>query len=542
MIDPRSMIRADTYRTYLAVHTWTGIVTGLALFIAFYAGALTMFKAPLLSWATPPTTTSAGSIEAAGRLLERAWADAPASRADATLHIGGGHEPSRIQWRVKGEPVHWATLDAEGRLAEAPHQPSGLPDFIDNVHRTAALPIDHELGAAVMGVVSAIYALALVSGVIVLLPTLIRDLFALRLGRNLKRLWLDAHNVIGLASLPFHLIMALTAVVFGLHDVIYDVQDKVVYEGRLQENWNASGPFASVRRDPAPATVLPLPELLDRFATLAPRMTVESLNFRDAGTAGAAVMIRGHEPCCLQRAPFGSLAVISAIDGRLINGEYLPGHQSGWTATITSFFSLHFGNYGGATVQWSYFFLGLAGAFLFYSGNLIWIETRRRRSSRGSTALPEQKRSTRWMASGTVGASLGCMAGLSLSIVTAKVLHGHVSDLAAWEQGAYYLLFVGSVVWAFVRGAPRAAVDLLRLTAAVTALIPLVSAIGWALPASGWWANGGAALGVDLVALAGALLLVLMARATRRRLATGVADSVWSPRAPATEAVRTATA
>ena len=548
-------IRAETLRTYLAVHTWTGIVAGLALFIAFYAGALTMFKAPLLEWVTPPpdgarggaiassrvaaTADSADSadsaIDEAARLLERAWAERPATRAEVTLHLGNATAPARIQWGARRDQGgHWATLGADGTLVEAPHQVSGLADFIDEVHRTAGLPVDTELGAAIMGGVSALYALALVSGVIVLLPTLVRDFFALRLGRNLKRLWLDAHNVIGIASLPFHLVMALSAVVFGLHDVIYDVQDRTVYEGRLAENWQASGVFAPAVPDPAPADPLPLDALLARLDTIAPRLVPHVLQFRRVGTAGAAVLIRGEEPCCLQRAPFGSLVVLGAVDGRLLNGEYLPGHQSVWAASISSFFSLHFGNFGGAPIRWSYFFLGLAGAFLFYSGNLIWIETRRRRARRGDADTPVQRRATRLMASATVGSCLGCIAGLSLAIVSGKVLHGHVADLDAWQRAAYYLAFVPAVAWAFIRGAPRSAVDLLALAAVATVLIPLSSLAGWLLPSTGWWAHGGAALGVDLVALAGAVALFLMMRATRERLRRGVVDSVWSARGPKT--------
>ena len=48
-------MRADFIRNYKSVHTWTGILSGLALFIAFYAGALTVFKEPLLRWSTPPS-------------------------------------------------------------------------------------------------------------------------------------------------------------------------------------------------------------------------------------------------------------------------------------------------------------------------------------------------------------------------------------------------------------------------------------------------------------------------------------------------------
>lgn len=36
-------MRTDIVKTYKDVHSWVGIIAGLALFIAFYAGAITMF-------------------------------------------------------------------------------------------------------------------------------------------------------------------------------------------------------------------------------------------------------------------------------------------------------------------------------------------------------------------------------------------------------------------------------------------------------------------------------------------------------------------
>jgi uncharacterized iron-regulated membrane protein len=57
-------------------------------------------------------------------------------------------------------------------------------------------------------------------------------------------------------------------------------------------------------------------------------------------------------------------------------------------------------------VQWLYFLLGLGGAFLFYSGNLLWIESRRKRRQ------VEQGRAQLVMARATVGICLGvCVAG-----------------------------------------------------------------------------------------------------------------------------------
>jgi uncharacterized iron-regulated membrane protein len=44
-------------------------------------------------------------------------------------------------------------------------------------------------------------------------------------------LWLDLHNVLGILSLPFHLIMALTAVVFAFHDQFDHMQGATFARG-----------------------------------------------------------------------------------------------------------------------------------------------------------------------------------------------------------------------------------------------------------------------------------------------------------------------
>ncbi len=524
-------MRADTLRIYKTVHTWTGIVAGLALFIAFYAGALTMFKGPLDRWATPPTVAAAPS-PGADELIAQTLAARPDARADFTLHRARHGAPERIAWKARGEERGWsASFAPDGTLRIAPEAPAGLGHFIDVVHRTVALPVDLETGTLVMAIVSALYALAIVSGVVVLWPTLVKDFFALRVGRNLKRMWLDAHNVIGIVSLPFHLVMALSAVVFGMHDLIYDAQKAVVYgEPRFERIWKASGPFSAIRPDPAPAALLPLPALEARVRAQAEGFVPHTLRFRGAGTAGAAVWIAGDMPCCMTRQAQGSFVLASAVDGRLLHTEYLAGQQSGWMASVSAFFALHFGAYGGGTVRWGYFFLGLAGAFLFCSGNLLWVESRRR-AERGGASV-EQRRSSQWMAAGTVGVSLGCMAALSLTVAAEKWLWAWQGEvLAPWREQVYHAVFLGSVAWAFLRGASRGAVELLWLAAAAALAVPLTSIAGWLLPSSGLWLRADA-LGVDAIALLGAGAFAWMALRTARRVREGPADSVWAAPAP----------
>jgi hypothetical protein len=128
---------------------------------------------------------------------------------------------------------------------------------------------------------------------------------------------------------------------------------------------------------------------------------------------------------------------------------------------------------------------------------------------------------------------LGCVAGLSLTIVAAKWLHGRVADLNHWHGLVYYAMFLGSVAWAFAWGAARSAVHLLWLCAAATMAIPLTTLLAALFPALGMWAHGSAAtIGVDVVACIGALCFAWMAVATTRRIRNGPADSIWSVRKP----------
>jgi len=533
-------MRTDVIRLYKTVHTWTGIVAGMALFIAFYAGALTIFKEPIARWVAPPSPGAAAvPLAQAPQLIARTLAAHPAAARSFRIHLQETeHVPARVGWseRPPGGGDHdrshdrhyFATLQADGVPLIEETKQSRVAEFIDVLHRVVGLPFDNDPNRWVMGAISALYAVALVSGVIVLLPTLVKDFFALRLGKNLKRMWLDAHNVIGIVSLPFHVIMALSAVVFAFHDGIYFVQDKLLYQGQLESLWSRTPP-----KGPAPpprdvSAMLPPAELIARAKTLSPTLEPVALDYSGVTTPRAVVRVWVRDASTYQRSANGGFAALDPYTGQVRSTEYLPGRQDAGNATITSFFSLHFGTFGGTPVQWMYFVLGLAGAFLFYSGNLLWVESRRK-ADRGKGAPAVQKRSTFLMAAATVGVCLGCVAGISATLVAGKWLHGRVADVDAWHMGVYYAVFLAAVGWAFARGAARAAPVLLRTAALCTAAIPLTTLVGWLLPGIGLWAHGSAApLGVDAVALGGALGLAWMARATARRVRNGPADSVWS--------------
>ena len=535
-------MRAEFIRIYKIVHTWTGIVAGIALFIAFYAGALTVFKEPLARWASPPGGTSAAAVPLADTpaLIAQVLATDPQAAEDFVLYLKEAeHLPARMGWKVRDEgaddhdelsPRHFiATLQTDGTASVHEVRPSKLAEFIDVLHRVVGLPIDSDANRWIMGLIAVLYGVALVSGVIVLLPSLVKDLFALRVGKNLKRMWLDAHNVVGLFSLPFHLVMAITAVGFAFHDDIYALQNAMIHRGGLAGTFapRIGTPAASAARDPA--AMLPPAELLRRAQALSPAFEAVSLQYTQVTGPRAAVRIWGHDANALSLRTLGGFVALDPYSGRVISTDFLPGRQDAAHTVITSLFALHLATFGGAPVKWMYFLLGLAGAWLFYSGNLLWVETRRRRASSDGSGPPVQRRDALMMAALTVGVCLGCICGISLTIVAGKWLHGHVDDLTAWHRYIYYATFFAAIAWAFACGAGRAATHLSWLAAVFTVAIPITTLLAWLVPALGLWAYASpATLAVDATALVAAACFALMAASTARRVRHGPVDSVWS--------------
>ena len=167
-------------------------------------------------------------------------------------------------------------------------------------------------------------------------------------------------------------------------------------------------------------------------------------------------------------------------------------------------------------MKWLYFLLGLAGAFLFYSGNLLWIEARRKRRQMA------QPRRTRFVAGLTLGVCLGCVAGVSAVFLAGALLP------QAWIARSYFIVFFASILWALLRPPARAGHELLWLCVVLTTAIPLAGWIGSGehLFAAAWHGHWARFL-TDATALVLALAFWRMAVATLRRGHEGDPNSLW---------------
>jgi len=508
-----------TLRTFTLLHGWAGLVAGMALFVAFYAGAITVFHHELPLWQGAQRDTS--SLEQAQQLLDGVLERHPQARSHVGMTFPGMETPQPLVYWMDGQGIwQYAWSGQLSGQMQPPH--ATLAELVNELHYSLGLPV---AGKYLMGIVSLLYGVALLSGVVIYFPVFFKDLFALRKGHNLKQFWRDLHNLIGVFSLPFHLMFAVTGAWLCLLAWQLAVLDPLLFDGRLKEVLPATMDTAPVS-EPAhmAASSASLAQWQQRAIDTAAQQGMEFepvyLKLAHAGDAHAVVEITGK----VQRAlpPLGAVAM-NAVTGEVLATQ-LPGQRDANHATLGGIYALHFGEYGNALVSSLYFLLGIGGSFLFYSGNLLWIESRRKRRQR------QQGRTQIMMARVTVGVCIGLCAAISAAFVAAQIFEFFwPGQVESGIRASCFLAWIAALAWALWRTPAQAARELLWLAAVLTLLAPLAHGILtgrwlWHSACSGQWSL----FWMDTTALGMSIGFMQLARASTRRAQHGDPNSVWA--------------
>ncbi len=502
-----------------------------------------MFQHHLSQWATPPQQSlSPIQVNQYNELVMQAQAQYPETLKGFSLNFSSleGHN-APMQWEAAHDEEHddhsidiaqnsmLATLDGNGQLVAKQENVSKLGWLIEQLHETAGIPGmigHHTAGVMVMGVVAVLYFLAIMSGLIILLPTLIKDYFAIRPGKNKKRFWLDAHNVIGISSLPFHIIISITVVVFAFHDVFYGALGKLVFKDKPIFERPAPMQIA----DPAPK--LDINQILANLKLAAPAYQIDAIRFRKLDTpATANAFVALYSPNQMLRGDYYDYMSFNPYQDTPYSTATLNTESGALDKLIRSMFALHFGNFGGDMTRWIYVVFGIGGAFLFYSGNILWIETRLRKQKNPNLPPPQQRKDVMFIANLTIGACLGCVLAIFSSMLIGRwgyvitpQLHSHNHVF----MYSYYTVFILSLVYAYIVGAARALPHLLLTIAVVLFIVPLTSMIAYLLPDIGLWYSTGSLVWVDGLAIIFALLFLRFYQQAKARAAIAPVGSIWS--------------
>jgi uncharacterized iron-regulated membrane protein len=447
-------IPAYAFKRFWDVHAWAGVVTSLIVYFMFVFGAAVLFYDPLTVWCEPlmqrPALTGV-SVDAPLRLAR----DLPQEfYYYLPKHGQGPHKlgyflPDTTDWRM------WWLDAAQGRAV--PHRELAAAYVYDLHylwHAASGYWLQYGAGVLVFG-----FLLAIVTGVLIHLKGLGRQLHQFRPGAAKRVVWSDMHKVTGVFGLPFLLVYALTGTLMALSPLLFQLSVGPVFGGQELQAVKTAGALID---DPPPrdygdrSEPLALEVLVAKALAREPRLEPESFIFRGYRQYAGTVDVRGP----IRGEPFGEGHVrLRARDG-FIEHVQTPDNESAVGTVARWIHGLHTIEYGGLTARLFVFVLAIAGCVTVLSGNWIWLE--RRPPSRGNHLLARL----------TTGVGTGAIVALVALFAGSRLLPLNWGWRVHAEELILAIAFFGCVTTALTTSNPSA-IWWRRLAASGTMLLAL---------------------------------------------------------------------
>lgn len=493
----------DSFRQSMGwLHTWAGLIVSWVLFFMFVTGTLGYFDSELDRWMQPErpviaTVPLREQLNLAERFLQTRAADAQQWHID----LPTSRETPHLQ-------VSWTTAEA------ATHGPvildvvTGQPITVRDTGGGQTLYRMHyalhylprEWTYRIVGICSLLMLLGLITGVLIH-RTLFRDFFTFRSGKKIRS-WLDMHNLLSVATLPFQLMITYSGLLFFfmlyLPLVIagsYGFADNAEQQLRAQ-----LFPRVSVRPSGVAADVVALHQVLEHAEQHWGVAKVAALTVHWPGDANGQIELERVPDQINRRTP---ALRVSAVDGEPLTSPApdLPAY-----GIMRVLWGLHEGLFAGPLLRTLYFLSGLAGAGMIATGLLLWsLKRQKRHAARPTVAYRLVE-----------GLNIGTLAGLPVALagyfIANRLLPVTLIHRAEWEVHCFFLCWAACFCYPLVRGLARAYAELFLIGALAFVLLPLISASSGAPHLLDHITHGQWALvGVEVAMLLTGLLLAVAA-------------------------------
>jgi uncharacterized iron-regulated membrane protein len=469
-----------TFRLEWDLHAWAGVIASLFLFVIFFCGVFALFREELTVWQEPalqvPPTDPPPSLD---RMLAAVRQKEPLRQGqtvgfhsqDGTRFMGAYlmDEQAGTQKSLFVDGATQTTLEPHSDLAEQLYY----------MHFFYRVP----QGIFVAGLLGIALLIITITGVVIHLKDLRRQLFQFRPQLKLRFSSSDAHKVLGVFGLPFALVMGWSGAILGLSPLLAGGVAQLVYHGDTKPVF-AYGGYPEIERTESGKHV-PAPSL---DALLVRARSVLGDEHAELHYAGLRLLDdqNSYVHFYFHNRPLEQ-SVWVALDAH--DGSVL-GTRSTLEAPAESFsstlFELHYGQYGGLALKLLYALLALAVCAVVITGNLIWLERRDPRRERWSNRALEKL---------TIGVSSGLLTATASYFVANRTLPWSMPERAELEFAIFLASWSACTGLAFVpRWSGRSfarvlcllsGTSLLALVIAELFIMPsnLLNALGQQLPA-----------------------------------------------------------
>ena len=472
----------ESLKALTNAHAWVGLIISTILFIIFFAGSISLFREDIISWERDPYFTSSEELESFS--IDEVISQVTKNYKVNThgyfiLQMPTAEQPSTNLY-FEEKIVAKGNLDDEQGDHPEDHidrhliiSPNGkvLGDgnafdwgnFLYQLHYNLHIP---EIGLYFVGVVTLFFFVALLSGVVIHWRKIIVKFFQYRKDGKKDKL-LDAHNLIGVMGLPFHIMYAFSGLVFNLL-IVYQISYAVVlYGGDEGKLFKAAG-VVDVHLEETNVAILVqgLDKLLLTAKESLGEVDIARISVDHFGDESASVTFRGDDKSQFSTRKEVTYHIASGRELYLTKNNY-DNDIRGGLAVIAS---LHFGDFAGYSLRILFFILGIGTCYIILTGNLMWLQKRANLRSEKQNKLGLQL--VRAM---TTGGFIGTIFATAVGFMCARVLPIDLLDRSDLIGQIFFACLAASLIASLlIKAQQQFAAIFLKITALALAMIPVL--------------------------------------------------------------------
>jgi uncharacterized iron-regulated membrane protein len=367
-------MKPRTIRRWSRFHSWTSIACTLFLLGLCVTGLPLIFKDELDQILYDSVEPAAVPLEAPPADLDRVAAAALAQHPDQAVQFLIWDRDDRNVVRVavgrsiSSDPRKNVVIRVDehtARFLDEPHIIGRATNVLLRFHTELLSGMNGKLFLGAMGI---LFLTAIVSGVALYGPAMRKlDFGILRRHRSSRLYWFDLHNLLGIITVAWALVVGLTGVVNTGADII-------VAQWRRDQ---LAAMTASVRSAAVQQSPVSVQKAVDTARNAAPGMTPLLVAY-----PGTAFSSSGHYTIFMH----GDTALTSRLlKPALVDagtGELTEiGNPPWYVAALLVSQPLHFGDYGGLPLKVMWALLDAATITVIVSGLYLWLSRLRRPSS-----------------------------------------------------------------------------------------------------------------------------------------------------------------
>ncbi|OON62031.1 hypothetical protein B0920_00600 [Massilia sp. KIM] len=375
-----------SFRAWYTVHKWTSLIATLFLLMLCLTGLPLIFSHEIshaLGTSADPPQLAPGHTGRAS--IDAIVADAQARRPQDVLQflVAEADEPDLIYVRMADRIdspglTAFYTYDARtGQFLSEYPLGQGFMDVMLRLHVDMYMGLG---GTLFLGLMGLLLAASIVSGIYVYGPTMKKLRFgSIRRDRASRLKWLDQHNLLGMVTLVWLLVVGVTGTINALNQPIFAA-------------WQASElkALAEPFRGQPPVTgPVSTEAALKAALAAAPGKSLSFMAYpgNDFATPQHFMaFMQGDTPLTSKLL---SIVMIDARSGQVVTTGEMPWYVS----TLMLSQPLHFGDYGGMALKVLWLVLDLLSIWVLWSGLVLWWKRRHVTAEQRQKALqgmPEQ--------------------------------------------------------------------------------------------------------------------------------------------------------